>query len=165
MSHHRHKNPRGKLTHPSQGQELESVGESPIKLKTVFPARICEKVFYVTVIYTTEGTFTSKSLFTETGRIYSVVVLNPQNLLTMASYKIPGEHIYDGIVFGEIFPAGVLDAVKKFPFKEDDILIATYPKSGIYKYNLTRGRTFVCGGGGFQISIIVVVSGHTIQGW
>ena len=51
---------------------------------------------------------------------------------TMANYKIPGEHIYDGIVFGEIFPAEVLDAVKKFTFKEDDILIATYPKSGMF---------------------------------
>ena len=37
------KNPRGKLTHPSQGQELESVGESLIKLKTVFPARNVKK--------------------------------------------------------------------------------------------------------------------------
>ena len=44
----------GKLTHPSQGQELkESVVESPIKLNKVFPARKCEKVSYVTVIYTT----------------------------------------------------------------------------------------------------------------
>ena len=55
----------------------------------------------------------------------------------MADYKIPGEHIYDGMVFGEIFPADVLDAVKKFQFKDDDILIATYPKAGkeLYKCN------------------------------
>ena len=52
--------------------------------------------------------------------------------VAMANYKIPGEHIYDGIVFGEIFPADVLDAVKKFTFREDDILIATYPKSGMF---------------------------------
>ena len=47
------KNPRGKLTHPSQGQELESAGKSPIKLKKVFSARKCEKMSYVMVIYTT----------------------------------------------------------------------------------------------------------------
>ena len=42
-----------KLTHPSRGQLKESVVESPIKLNKVFPARKCEKVSYVIVIYTT----------------------------------------------------------------------------------------------------------------
>ena len=56
----------------------------------------------------------------------------------MANYKIPGEHIYDGIVFGEIFPSKVLDEVKNFVFREDDILIATYPKSGTFFYMLPR---------------------------
>lgn len=47
-----------------------------------------------------------------------------------SSFKTPGEHVYDGVVFCKIFPAATLDAVKKFKFKDDDVLIATYPKSG-----------------------------------
>ena len=50
----RHKNPRGKLTHPSQGQELESAGQFTDQAKNIISSKKCEKVLYVTVIYTTE---------------------------------------------------------------------------------------------------------------
>ena len=55
MSHSiiRHKNPRGKLTHPSQGQELESAGRFTDQTKNIISSKKCEKVLYVTVIYTT----------------------------------------------------------------------------------------------------------------
>ena len=49
----RHKNPRGKLTHPSQGQELESAGRFTDQTKNSISSKKCEKVLYVTVIYTT----------------------------------------------------------------------------------------------------------------
>ena len=57
----RHKNPRGKLTHPSQGQELESAGRFTDQTKNIISSKKCEKVLYVTVIYTTE---VDASLFT-----------------------------------------------------------------------------------------------------
>ena len=49
----RHKNPRGKLTHPSQGQELESAGRLTDQTKNIISSKKCKKVLYVTVIYTT----------------------------------------------------------------------------------------------------------------
>ena len=49
----RHKNPRGKLTHPSQGQELESAGRFTDQTKNSISSKKCEKVLYVMVIYTT----------------------------------------------------------------------------------------------------------------
>ena len=51
----RHKNPRGKLIHPSQGQELESAGRFTDQTKNSISSKKCEKVLYVTVICTTEG--------------------------------------------------------------------------------------------------------------
>ena len=53
----RHKNPRGKLTHPSQGQELESAGRFTDQTKNSISSKKCEKVLYVTVIYTTHGNY------------------------------------------------------------------------------------------------------------
>ena len=53
----RHKNPRGKLTHPSQGQELESAGRFTDQTKNIISSKKCEKVLYVTVIYTTNKDF------------------------------------------------------------------------------------------------------------
>ncbi len=47
-------------------------------------------------------------------------------------HKLPGEHVYEGMYMSYIFPAEVLDKVKEFPFHDEDILITTYPKSGIY---------------------------------
>ena len=51
----RHKNPRGKLIHPSQGQELESVGPITDQTENSISSKKCEKVLYVTVIYTTHN--------------------------------------------------------------------------------------------------------------
>ena len=48
------KNPRGKLTHPSQGQELGSAGWFTDQTKNSISNKKCEKVLYVTVIYTTD---------------------------------------------------------------------------------------------------------------
>lgn len=45
-------------------------------------------------------------------------------------YSFPGQHTYDGITLGAVYKPSVLDRVKKFNFKESDILIAGYPKSG-----------------------------------
>ena len=43
----------GKLTHPSQGQELESAGQIPDQTENSISSKKCGKVFYVMVIYTT----------------------------------------------------------------------------------------------------------------
>ena len=45
--------PRGKLIHPSQGRELESVGQITDQTENSISSKKCEKVLYVTVIYTT----------------------------------------------------------------------------------------------------------------
>ena len=55
----RHKNPRGKLIHPSQGQELESAGRITDQTENSISCKKCEKVLYVTVIHTTTVVRTS----------------------------------------------------------------------------------------------------------
>ena len=51
---------------------------------------------------------------------------------------LPGEHVYDGITFCDIFPAEVLQRAKDFPFHDKDILIATYPKSYMSTFEMIR---------------------------
>lgn len=48
------------------------------------------------------------------------------------SHILPGEHIYKGRLFFGYSPPEVLDAVKSFDVREDDVFIVTYPKAGIY---------------------------------
>ena len=45
-------------------------------------------------------------------------------------HKLPGEHVYDGVLFFGYSPPEVLDDVKEFPVREDDVFIVTYPKAG-----------------------------------
>lgn len=46
------------------------------------------------------------------------------------SHKLPGEHVYEGVLFFEYSPPDILDAVKTFPVRDDDVYIVTYPKAG-----------------------------------
>lgn len=46
------------------------------------------------------------------------------------SHVLPGEHLYDGVLFFGYSPPDVLDAVKEFPVRDDDVFIVTYPKAG-----------------------------------
>ncbi|XP_046365306.2 sulfotransferase 1C4-like [Haliotis rufescens] len=46
------------------------------------------------------------------------------------SHKLPGEHVYDGILFFGYTPPDILDAVKDFEVRDDDVFIITYPKAG-----------------------------------
>jgi len=43
---------------------------------------------------------------------------------------VTGEHVYDGVLFFGYTPADTLDAVKEFEVRDDDVIIATYPKAG-----------------------------------
>ena len=51
-------------------------------------------------------------------------------MATIDEYHIIGEHEEDGIYHSSDFPAEHIEKVKDFAFKEDDVLIATYPKAG-----------------------------------
>ena len=51
----------------------------------------------------------------------------------MASeFNAPGEYTYEGMTMIDIFPAESLDKIKIFDYRDDDILVVTYPKAGIY---------------------------------
>nr|KAG5698016.1 hypothetical protein BaRGS_005834 [Batillaria attramentaria] len=46
------------------------------------------------------------------------------------THKMPGEHVYEGVLFFGYSPPDVLNNVKTFPVREDDVFIVTYPKAG-----------------------------------
>ena len=46
------------------------------------------------------------------------------------THRLPGEHVYEGILFFGYSPPDVLDAVKEFEVRDDDVFLATYPKAG-----------------------------------
>lgn len=41
-----------------------------------------------------------------------------------------GYHEYDGMTMNTVFPAKILDKIKETAFREEDIIVATYPKCG-----------------------------------
>ena len=45
-------------------------------------------------------------------------------------------HKYDGVNFAPLYPKDVLDRVKHFEFRESDVLLVNYIKSG--KYSLAE---------------------------
>ena len=45
-------------------------------------------------------------------------------------YKFPGVHIYEGMAMSRYMPAHKIDAAKVYEFHEDDVIVASYPKSG-----------------------------------
>ena len=49
---------------------------------------------------------------------------------TRFKHVLPGEHVYEGVLFFGYTPPDILDAVKEFEVRDDDIFLATYPKAG-----------------------------------
>ncbi|CAG5134654.1 unnamed protein product [Candidula unifasciata] len=45
-------------------------------------------------------------------------------------HLLPGQHVFEGVLFFGYSPPEVLDAVKFFDVRYDDVFIATYPKAG-----------------------------------
>ena len=53
-------------------------------------------------------------------------------MATRSEFHLPGEFILDGITFQEAFTEETLNYIKtKFTFRDGDVLLASYPKSGI----------------------------------
>lgn len=53
------------------------------------------------------------------------------------AHVLPGEHIYKGRLFFGYSPPEILDAVKNFNVREDDVFIVTYPKAGNFFLKLS----------------------------
>ena len=51
-----------------------------------------------------------------------------QNMMGDSQHKCPGEYLYQGILM--IDPVSQLYAIKQFEFQDEDVFLATYPKSG-----------------------------------
>ena len=55
----------------------------------------------------------------------------PYEGIPRSDHVIPGFHVYDGVPYAGVFPKEALDDVKKFQFRDDDVVLAGYPKSGM----------------------------------
>ena len=53
-----------------------------------------------------------------------------QYVLEPWAYKVPGFHIYDGVVMGDSSPREYLDDVRNMELYGDDVFVVSYPKSG-----------------------------------
>ena len=53
-------------------------------------------------------------------------------MTSSCNHVVPGEHIYDGVMYAGIFPDRSLEKIKSFEFRDEDVILATYPKSGEY---------------------------------
>ncbi len=52
-------------------------------------------------------------------------------MTTSVHYRLPQEYLYEGIKLSSLqFPKENVDRTRRFPFHQDDILVATYPKAG-----------------------------------
>ena len=49
---------------------------------------------------------------------------------TRFKHVLPGEHVYEGVLFFGYTPPDILDAVKEFEVRDEDVFLATYPKAG-----------------------------------
>ena len=50
--------------------------------------------------------------------------------MTDFPHKVPGEHMYEGLPYMSINTPEALQNVKDFRFRNDDVLLVTYPKAG-----------------------------------
>ena len=46
------------------------------------------------------------------------------------SFKLPGQHVYRGVAFQGGYPVEQLREVENLQFTADDVIVASYPKTG-----------------------------------
>ena len=56
-------------------------------------------------------------------------------------HVLPGEHVYDGDTYAACFPPDLLPRIHEFNFRDDDIVLVTYPKSGQWS-QITDNQNF-----------------------
>ena len=58
------------------------------------------------------------------------VEADDEQLSSKFEHRIPGQHMYQGLLFGSTASPDLLQGLDKFDIREDDHIITGYPKSG-----------------------------------
>ena len=69
-------------------------------------------------------------VITCSGTSYLLLAHRSSYMKMASNHVMQGEHVYEDIRYMARIPPAALDAVKTMTFRDDDVLLVTYPKAG-----------------------------------